>query len=106
MPELGAPTRITDLATLLIGADAEISIAFTGCRPGDKLTEELVYKTETKERTIEGPLDVFRTCRVQPAELETIMQRLSDSIATRDVPALIRTLCALVPEYVPSGILQ
>jgi FlaA1/EpsC-like NDP-sugar epimerase len=89
-PELGEQTRIADLAAFLIGA-TEVPIVFTGCRPGDKLTEELVAKSDT--------------CRLQPGELDEIIQRLGDSIASHDVPALIRTLCAVVPEYVPSSIL-
>ena len=106
VPELGTPTRITDLASLLIGEAAEIPIVFSGCRPGDKLTEDLVYKTETEEGTIDSPLRVFRTCRQQPAEIEEIMQRLSDCIASLDVPGLVRTLCSVVPEYVPSSLLR
>jgi FlaA1/EpsC-like NDP-sugar epimerase len=106
VPELGTPTRITDLAKLLIGEAADIPIVFTGCRPGDKLTEELVYRTETKEASIEGPLHVFETCRLQYSELEEIMRRLSGCIASHDVDGLIRTLCSVVPEYVPSILLR
>jgi FlaA1/EpsC-like NDP-sugar epimerase len=91
VPELGEPTRIADLAAFLIGA-AEVPIVFTGCRPGDKLTEELVSKSET--------------CRLQPAELEELMNQLSDCIASHDGPGLIRTLRAVVPEYEPSDILR
>jgi FlaA1/EpsC-like NDP-sugar epimerase len=107
VPELGAPTRITELAAFLIGtAAADVPIVFTGCRPGDKLTEELVLKTETKEGTIPGPLEVFRTSRLLCEELHEIMQRLSDCVATHEVPGLIQTLGALVPEYVPSELLR
>ncbi|HTC87738.1 MAG TPA: polysaccharide biosynthesis protein [Bryobacteraceae bacterium] len=104
VPELGAPTRITDLAKLLIG-EAEIPIVFTGCRPGDKLTEELMSKTETVEGTM-GPLQVIRTCRLQPSEVDEIMNRLCDCVGSRDIPGLIRTLCSVVPEYVPSDLLR
>jgi FlaA1/EpsC-like NDP-sugar epimerase len=90
-PQLGEPTRIADLAAFLIGA-AEVPIVFTGCRPGDKLTEELVSRSET--------------CRLEPVELEDIMRRLGKSIHSHDVPALIRTLCCVVPEYVPSALLR
>jgi FlaA1/EpsC-like NDP-sugar epimerase len=106
VPELGVPTRIADLATFLIGAVAEVPIVFTGCRPGDKLTEELVSKSETKEGSMEGPLHVVRTCRLQSAEIDEIIQRLSRCIASHDVPALIRTLCSVVQEYAPSSILR
>jgi len=104
VPELGAPTRITHLAKLLIG-EAEVPIIFTGCRPGDKLTEELVSKTETIEGT-SGPLQVIRTCRLQPSEIDQIMNRLCDCIHSHDVPELIRMLCTVVPEYVPSDLLR
>jgi FlaA1/EpsC-like NDP-sugar epimerase len=104
MPELGEPTRIADLAKFLIGAD-KVPIIFTGCRPGDKLSEELVYEAETKEGST-GPLQVIRTCRLQPAEIDEIMRRLSDCVASRDIAELIRTMCAAVPEYVPSVLLQ
>jgi FlaA1/EpsC-like NDP-sugar epimerase len=104
VPELGAPTRIADLAKLLIG-EAEIPIVFTGCRPGDKLTEELMSKTETVEGTM-GPLQVIRTCRLQPSEVDEIMNRLCDCVGSRDIPGLIRTLCSVVPEYVPSDLLR
>jgi hypothetical protein len=67
--------------------------------------EEIVYKTETKKGTLRGPLDVFKTCRPQIDVLAEIMRRLSDSVAAHEVPALIRTLCEVVPEYVPSGVL-
>jgi FlaA1/EpsC-like NDP-sugar epimerase len=105
-PQLPAPTRIVDLARFLIGASADVPIVFTGCRPGDKLTEEMVYKTETKEGTIPGPLEVIRTCQMQPAEVEEIIEGLGDRIHSHDVPELIRALCSAVPEYVPSEIVQ
>ena len=85
-PDLGTQTRIIDLAKSLIGA-AEVPIVFTGCRPGDKLTEEIVSKAETKEGSIEGGLQLIRTCRLQPGELEEIMQQLGDCIAAHDVRA-------------------
>jgi FlaA1/EpsC-like NDP-sugar epimerase len=105
-PVPGEPTRIADLASSLIGTHTEVPIVFTGCRPGDKLTEELISKAEVKEGTIDGPLQVIRTCRLQPAEVDQIMQRLGDCVSSRDVPGLIRTLASVVPEYVPSHILQ
>jgi FlaA1/EpsC-like NDP-sugar epimerase len=105
VPQIAEQTWIADLAKFLIGA-TEIPIVFTGCRPGDKLTEELVSKTETKEGTIQGPLQVIGTCCLQPAELAESIERLSDCLASHAVPELIRTLCSVVPEYVPSGLLR
>jgi FlaA1/EpsC-like NDP-sugar epimerase len=106
VPELAPPTRIVDLAKFLVGAAAEDSIVFTGCRPGDKLTEEITLKHETKEGIVHGPLEVYRTCRLELAELQEIIEQLSDRIAARDVPGLILALVSVVPEYVPSGLLR
>jgi len=105
VPELGAQTRIADLAASLMET-AEIPIVFTGCRPGDKLTEELVSKVETKEGTIGGSLQVIGTCRLQPAELDGVMKRLCDCISSHDVPELIQALVSVVSEYVPSDLLR
>ncbi len=105
VPEVGVPTRIADLARSLIGSADSVPIVFTACRPGDKLTEELVSKTETKEGTM-GKLQVIRTCRLQPAELGEIVERLCGSIASHDVPGLIQALVSVVPEYVPSDLLR
>lgn len=104
VPELEAPTRITDLARLLI-SEAELPIVFTGCRPGDKLTEELVYQAEMKEGTM-GALQVIQTSRLQPGKLQEIMRRLCDCVSSHDVPELIRVLCSVVPEYLPSDLVR
>ena len=101
VPELGEQTRITDLAALLIG-DADVPIVFTGCRPGDKLSEELVYQSEIREGIVEGPLQVLRTCRMEGGRIGELMQQLCECVAARDVPGLMGLLCAAVPEYVPS----
>jgi len=95
------------LAEFLIRASRkEIPIQFTGLRPGDKLTEELTYKNEVTDGFIGGPLEIIRTCRRAPADLEDAIERLSARIAARDVSGLIRTLSSIVPEYVPSDLLR
>ena len=105
-PEFGDPTRIADLAAFLIdAAAAEVPLVFTGCRPGDKLTEELSSAAEIKEGTLPGRLQIFRTCRLPRDQVEDIMQRLCGCISSQDVPGLIRTLGSMVPEYVPSELL-
>jgi FlaA1/EpsC-like NDP-sugar epimerase len=104
VPAVGPQTRIVDLARSLIGA-AELPIVFTGCRSGDKITEELTFETECKEGTVGGSLQVIGTRRLQIGEIDEIMKQLGDSIAARDVPELVRTLRAVVPEYVPSELL-
>jgi FlaA1/EpsC-like NDP-sugar epimerase len=105
LPELGEPVRIAELAGFLIRTTGkELPIQFTGLRPGDKLTEELTYKTEMKEGFVEGPLEVVTTRRLTPAGLEDVAERLSGYVARRDVSGLIGMLSSVVPEYVPSDL--
>ena len=105
LPDVGEPVRIAELAKFLIhAAGKEIPVRFTGLRPGDKLTEELSYKTEVKDGFVEGPLEVIKTRRFAPADFEDVMERLSGCIDSRDVSRLIRTLSSVVPEYLPSGL--
>ena len=107
LPELGDPVRIVELAQFLIGAAGkEVPIQFTGLRPGDKITEELTYKNEVKDGFVEGPLEVIKTCRLTLEDLGGVIGRLSARIAARDVSGLIRTLSSVIPEYVPSALLQ
>ena len=103
LPDLGEPVQIAELAAFLIrAAGKEIPMKFTGLRPGDKLTEELTYKDEIQDGFIEGPLQVVKTRRLAPAEVENVIEQLSRCIATRDLSGLIRMLTSVVPEYVPS----
>jgi len=107
LPEVGSPVRIAELARFLIrDAGKEIPIQFTGLRPGDKLTEELTYKTEVRDGFVEGPLEVVKASRLAHAELGDVMEQLSRCIAGRDGSGLIRMLSSVVPEYVPGGIVQ
>jgi FlaA1/EpsC-like NDP-sugar epimerase len=103
LPELGEPVGIADLARFQIQASArKIPIRFTGLRPGDKLTEELTFQSERNDGLVEGPLRVIQTRGLAPPDLEFVMEQLSGCVARRDSSGLIRTLCAVVPEYVPS----
>jgi FlaA1/EpsC-like NDP-sugar epimerase len=111
LPELGEPVRIADLAGFLIAAAGnasapKIPIVFTGLRPGDKLTEEMAFKTETRDGFVAGPLEVIKTRRPSLAELADHVEQLCRRIAGQDPSGLIRTLCSIVPEYVPSELLR
>ncbi len=106
LPELGEPVRIAELAGFLIrsaGAAQEIPIRFTGLRPGDKLTEELTFRSEIKDGFVEGPLEVVKTTKLTLAELKEVIEQLSACIARDDSLGLIRVLSAVVPEVVRSA---
>jgi FlaA1/EpsC-like NDP-sugar epimerase len=102
VPELGEPVRIAKLAEFLIQETShEVPVVFTGLRPGDKLTEELVSAGEIRDGVAEG-LRVIKTCQLTRSELDEFIRRLSCRIASRDRAGLIQDLCRMVPEYTPS----
>ncbi len=104
VPELGEPVRIAELAAFLIQESGiNVPIVFTGLRPGDKLTEELVSMSEIQDGFAED-LRVVQTCQISRAELDEFIRRLSCRIAMYDRAGLIQDLCAMVPEYVPSNL--
>lgn len=110
LPELGEPERIADLASFLIGAIAngsgsEIEIRFIGLRPGEKIEEDLLFQTEIREGSTNGPLQVIRTPSPAADELSQRMEQFACHIASRDVMGLMETISAMVPEYRPSSII-
>jgi FlaA1/EpsC-like NDP-sugar epimerase len=108
LPELNEPQRIADLARFLIdkaAGDSEnkVPIRFMGLRPGEKLTEELVFQTEKREGFAGGPLEVIRTAGPTAAELCDRMEQLACLLARGDLAGSIHAICAMVPEYQPSS---
>jgi FlaA1/EpsC-like NDP-sugar epimerase len=96
LPDLGAPVRIEDLARSMIG-DTALPIRFTGLRPGDKLSEDLLFTNEVREGT-SGPLSVIRTPALDLTELFGMIGRLR---AARNVDELLSAVSSFVPEYPP-----
>lgn len=110
VPELGPPLKILDLAEHLIRNTGltpgdDIPIAFIGLRAGDKMVEQLVSTRESREgrgicglHRVSGP-------QLSLGDLETAIAELTESSRRRDLRALIRVLCSIVPEYQPSAAL-
>jgi FlaA1/EpsC-like NDP-sugar epimerase len=105
--EMGEQIKVLDMARNLIRLagfipEEEIRIVFTGLRPGEKLSEELVGLDETLQ-----PIEVDKIYQVQPTHLPEptmLMQRIrkleqfgidGDSKNTLDY------LCHIVPMYNP-----
>jgi len=107
LPELGEPERIAGLARFLAAtatnADGgEIPIRFIGLGPGEKLNEDLLYRTEVREGFTTGALGVILTPSPAPAEMHSIMEQLIARLASNDLSGLIRVISTAVPEYEPS----
>jgi O-antigen biosynthesis protein WbqV len=106
--DMGEPVRILDLARQMIRLagfepNRDIAIEIIGARPGEKLFEEVLHGAEGLESTEQAGL-LFAHPRVADlATLRAEFQRLQQAIAERNEGAALRTIHALVPEYVPAG---
>ena len=107
--EMGEQIRVLDLARNLIRLsglvpDQDIPVTFTGLRPGEKLSEELVGGDEVAEPTsASGILRVqLSTAPEWPQflRLTTELERLAE---TGDDAGVIEGLRQLVPTYRPGG---
>jgi FlaA1/EpsC-like NDP-sugar epimerase len=107
IPQLGEPVKILDLAKRMIGAEGTtpvrpIEIAFTGLRPGEKLTEQLLSKDESIEPTSDPILFRVKGPRIADEQLDSALQKLSESVKNRNLAETLETVSGLVPEYTPS----
>lgn len=105
--DMGSPVRILDIARdmielsgLQVGQD--IDIEFIGSRPGEKLFEELFIDGEEYKRTAHQKIFVVENAgHFVPPDLEESVWSLHTSARHNDKLAIVRSLCAVVPEYTP-----
>lgn len=111
IPEIGEPIRILDLAHFLIeqlaipGSQA-IPVVFTGLRPGDKLTEELLSSRETADSTVAHLLRRVHPWQPAPQDLLPTIEQLQLRINQRATDRALQIVKQLVPEYQPSPLIR
>ena len=111
MLDMGEPVRILSLAEDLIEQHGlkpsiDIEIRFTGPRPGEKLCEELSYKTEELSPTQHPKIFSLRAPPTRgPIELFAELERLERVCAARDEPSVRELLVTLTspPAYALAG---
>ena len=104
IPQLRAPVKILDIAYELVGQarskhSKDIPITFTGLRSGDKMSEEFLDQDESAEPTVDRRLFRVKTGEIQANRFDVHLGDLSRSVAERDLPSMIETLCRIVPAY-------
>ena len=105
MLEMGEPVRILDLARKLIRFSGgvpgkDVSIVFTGLRPGEKLTQAQRSPSETAVPTSHPKILIIQTPDSTGPDLSQGLSRLFAYLDGGDRVGLLRTLCELVPECV------
>ena len=101
--DMGSPVRIEDLARDMIRLsgrdDDEIEIAYSGLRPGEKITEELFTEAERTTTTRYEQILVARSEPSPGADLDQRVETLVDAARRRDWAAMDHELAQLVPGF-------
>ncbi len=99
--DMGQPVRILDLAEnmIRISGATGIEIIETGLRPGEKLYEELLIKTETLTRTQNKLIFIERDHPISREELQTRLDRLAESCRSGNDTLVRSVLHQVVPTY-------
>lgn len=105
MLEMGEPVRILDLAEKLIRFSGrvpgrDVCISFTGLRPGEKLTEDLISALEATVPTSSPKIRISQTSESAGPELVQMLSRLFAYLDGGDRDGLLAAVCDLVPECV------
>src|SRR3989442_712743 len=104
--EMGKPVRILELAEQLIRLSGlepyrDISIAFSGLRPGEKLAEELVACAEDTVATSDDKIRVIERNGADGPAVERDLEHLLETLANGSRDGLIDALFRPLPEDVP-----
>lgn len=102
--DMGKPVRILDLAENMIRLSGmtpgkDIEIVETGLRPGEKLYEELLVRSEELDRTDNSLIFIERDTPLEPSEIERRLDILRDAVATQDNETVKRALKQVVETY-------
>lgn len=99
--DMGQPVKILDLAQNMIRLSgiSGIDIIETGLRPGEKLYEELLIKTEELDKTENRLIFIERDTPYSKQEIEEKIEMLKDACLSEDDELVRITLRKAVPTY-------
>ena len=107
--DMGDPIKILDIANELIRLsgfepELDISIEFTGTRPGEKKIEELSLPTEKLDKTKHEKIFVLNDPDISMETLSNIIlgiKKLENGLSGRTANQVRTILSSILPEYKP-----
>ncbi len=102
--DMGKPVKILDLAENMVRLSGlepykDIDIVETGLRPGEKLYEELLIKTEELDKTDNNMIFVERDKPLSTEEIAEKLKVLKDALRTGSNRMVKQALMEVVPTY-------
>ena len=109
--DMGKPVKILDLAENMIRLSGlepyqDIDIVETGLRPGEKLYEELLIKTEELDKTENDKIFVERDRPLSMAEIDEKLAVLREALETESNRTVKAALMRVVPTYHPPEVVN
>ena len=103
--DMGSPVKIYDLACNMIKMSGlepnkDIEIIETGLRPGEKLYEELLVKTEELDKTDNELIFIERDKPLSLDEIKNKLDKLSDGIIKGDDLKMKEIIKSVVPTFI------
>jgi len=101
--EMGEPIRIAELASHLVTLAGlvpgrDISIVYTGLRPGEKLNEDVLTEEEERSQFVRNGIRVARAPPPPPEALD-LVETLGEALAQENSGLAMYLLRVLVPSY-------
>ena len=103
--DMGEPVKIKDMAEEMIRLSGfkpyeDISIIFTGLRPGEKLYEELLYNKETHHPTNNKKILVGNVCEQNFEKILPLLDQLIETSFTCNKMEIVKLMKQIVPEFI------
>ena len=110
LPEMGQAVKIHAIAERLLqlaapDAPGNLAIEFTGLRPGDKLSEDLLSPPESLERASLPGIHRISSPFIAGSRIDAVFERLASQTRERNLSAVLDAIREIVPEYEPSAAL-
>lgn len=102
--DMGEPVKILDLAEKMIRFAGlkpyeDIAIIEVGLRPGEKLYEELLIKTEKLSKTKNDKIFIEHETEISEMQLQEIFEQLQQAVATHNNDVIRETIMSVLPNY-------
>ncbi len=110
--DMGSPVSILELAENLIRLSGytpyvDMDVVETGLRPGEKLYEELLTRSENLAATSSDKIFIERVTQpVTPDELHGKLDALTAALETDDPTVLVDTMHRIVPTFRPAEVVN
>jgi FlaA1/EpsC-like NDP-sugar epimerase len=109
--DMGKPVKIYDLAVNMIKLSGlepgkDIMIEEVGLRPGEKLYEELLLKSESQEKTENNLIFIERDTPQTREAVDAMLRILDAASESHDVDRVRAALAQVVPTYKDSAVVN